>query len=90
MPPPLKTPELHLRLSDKALNLLRLPSDEDVPSSISSWLTHHLWTATIAEAFISVTRTADEVSIVTDLPLPDDLEHSPSTSSFGAIKVQGR
>ncbi|KAG8880223.1 hypothetical protein FRB97_000992 [Tulasnella sp. 331] len=95
MPPPFDTPELHLHLLNKAHTLLRLPSNEDLPSSVSNWLTRCLWAGATADAFISITRTPDEVSIVTNLSLPDNLKdlgvsaEVPLTSSFGAIKVQG-
>jgi len=88
MPPPLDTPALNLHLSTNVYHLLRLPAASDVPEKLIPHLTKgHPDNSQLA--FLSITRTPDEVSIVTDLTDPEVWAAGSETSSWGCIKVEG-
>lgn len=88
MPPPQKTASLHLHLASKPYYLLRLPATFDVPNL----LVEAIVKGRTGEPgdFISITRTIDEVSIVTDLPDPDVWNEGLKTSSWAGFKVEGK
>lgn len=83
MPPGIISESLHLILYEKEFYVYQLPTDAPIPSQILSALA-------TPSSFVSVTRTLDEISIVTDFTLSGiEQLKGEGDKPWRSIKIKG-
>jgi len=87
MPPPSNSDAFHLHILPRTFTLLQLSPSSGLPKRIADHLVHPSSQIPSAAAyFVSVTKTRDEISIVTDTPVEDV---AGEKTLWRCIKIQG-
>jgi hypothetical protein len=82
MPPQSNSSSLNLHILPQNFYLIQQKASDPLPSLISDKIILPLNDS----EFLSITRTKEEVSIVSDFPVEDDAEHS---TAWRCIRVAG-